>query len=108
MAALTTSSGATVRQGVNGVNVQHFTGAHTGDVANSDTLAVTLPDYQKGPWTVIGYEIWTESAGVRTYRTKAQFVLTSFNQNTGVANFTLVAGGTLSNPGYSVSILAAE
>ena len=113
MSALATSAGKSARMGVNGTNVRHFTGVYTGDVANGDTVAITLPDYEAGPWTVIGFEMWTDSdhaagARTRTYKTKANFTLNTFVEATGVVNTTLVSGGTLTNPRYSITLLATE
>ena len=113
MSALATSAGKSARMGVNGTIVRHFTGVYTGDVANGDTVAITLPDYEAGPWTVIGFEMWTDGSGdpgarTRTYKTKANFTLNTFVEATGVVNTTLVSGGTLTNPRYSVTLLATE
>ena len=113
MAALTTSAGKSVRKGVNDANIRHFTGQYTGTIANGDTLAITLPDYEAGPWTVLDFEMWTDGAGdpgarTRTYKTKAQFTLDSFVESTGVVNTTLVGGGPLTNPKYTVTLLATE
>ena len=113
MADLTTSAGKSARTGVNHANVRHFVGQYTGDVANGDTLAITLPNYEAGAWTVVGFEMWTDGAGdpgarTRTYKTKANFTLNTFVESTGVVNTTLVGGGPLTNPKYSLTLLATE
>lgn len=113
MAAFTTSAGKSARLGVNDANVRHFVGQYTGTVSDGDTLAITLPNYEAGPWTVIGFEMWTDGAGdpgarTRTYKTKVNFTLNTFVEATGVVNTTLVSGGPLVNPKYSITLLATE
>lgn len=99
-------------EGITRENTHRYSGKYVGVWANNDTMAFTIPDYERGSWNVKNLSCWTETgaagAKVRTISAPNLVYISAFDEATGIATITNGSGGGITNPFFTLDLIGGN